>query len=103
MKAPGFFNWEQRWYHENSSSFAHNLVMPRGRGFFLLFLQFDFVMEGEKTNMIVCEKCGKSGPVFNEVGQHNFCPANAINGKLITIFMECKRNEITAHWSRDKQ
>ena len=56
----------------------------------------------EEKTMLVCEKCGKQGPVFNETGQHNFCPTSAVGGDIITVCMECKINEEVARWARDK-
>ena len=57
----------------------------------------------EEKTMLVCKKCRKSGPVFNEAGQHNFCSTNERSGKLITVCMECKTDEEMARWARDKQ
>ena len=55
--------------------------------------------------MVVCQnpKCQESGPMFNDKGQHNFCPTSGKNGGVITVCMKCKSAEEAARRQRDKQ
>ena len=60
-------------------------------------------MEGRNMDLITCQnpKCTTAGPVFDEAGQHNFCPASADNGNIIIICMKCKQKEIIARWAKN--
>jgi hypothetical protein len=77
-----------------SSSFAHNLVMSSGRGFFLLFYnRKDIAMSESNETMQECHNCGVKLPLMAEPGRLNFCPAAIIkDGETVVIYlcMECK-------------
>ena len=47
-----------------------------------------------------CKKCGAELPIFNEKGQHNFCPLSLPNGKIIDVCMKCKMQEIVEKWRK---
>ena len=50
----------------------------------------------ESNLEIICPKCGVELSLFNEKGQHNFCPTSASKGRIINICMKCKIEEIVA-------
>jgi len=46
-----------------------------------------------------CPKCGRKLPLFNEGGQHNFCPSSEFEqGKIVDLCMKCKMEEVVALW-----
>jgi hypothetical protein len=53
---------------------------------------------GNPSLSIICGRCGKTLPAFNDAGQHNFCPTSGDGGSIITVCRECKMTEITAKW-----
>lgn len=53
----------------------------------------------DKFVKMKCPKCGVELPVFNEKGQHNFCPSSTvIKGKIVDICMKCKMEEVVKVW-----
>lgn len=65
-----------------------------------------------ESELFECPKCGAKLPLFNEKGQHNFCPtlwedSKTVDGvwhpqKIIEICMKCKMEEVVEKWRRDK-
>lgn len=54
-------------------------------------------MEELSVSILICPRCGKKAPEFNEQEKHNFCPTVEDN-KTINICMECKMKEILLSW-----
>jgi hypothetical protein len=40
------------------------------------------------------QKCNAELPIFDEKGNHNFCPQVQKNGKIIDVCMKCKTAEL---------
>lgn len=53
----------------------------------------------QKIHTKVCPLCHTELPLFTEGGKHNFCPANAKDGRIIDICIKCKMKEVTDRWS----
>jgi hypothetical protein len=50
---------------------------------------------------IKCPKCGVESSVFDEKGQHNFCPSgSAPLFKIVEICIKCKMEEVIAKWKK---
>ena len=59
-----------------------------------------------------CPKCGKLFPIWRlrlfsgekrKRLAHNFCPSSkAFSGKIVSICMECKMEEVVEKWKKDK-
>jgi hypothetical protein len=47
---------------------------------------------------IKCQKCEVELPIFNEKGQHNFCPASTPDGGIVNLCMKCKMDEVVEKW-----
>ncbi|KKQ18575.1 MAG: hypothetical protein US31_C0003G0004 [Berkelbacteria bacterium GW2011_GWA1_36_9] len=48
---------------------------------------------------IKCPKCWVELPLFNEKGQHNFCPTISIGkNKIVEICIKCKMEEVVKKW-----
>jgi len=50
-------------------------------------------MEKLWRNILICPRCGKKAPEFNEQLKHNFCPTLEDN-KAVNICMECKMKDV---------
>jgi hypothetical protein len=59
-------------------------------------------MQTGDTHTMHCERCNKSAPIFDENGQHNFCPASTEDGKIIYLCMSCKMEEIAEMRRKDR-
>lgn len=49
---------------------------------------------------IKCPKCGVELPLFNEKGQHNFCPTSIPNERIIDVCIKCKIEAIVERWKK---
>ena len=77
---------------DNSSSFAHSLSMPRGRGFFCTFTtnKMEKIMSKENEQTKACHECGCVLPITTVDEKLNFHPVMGHGGTLINVCTSCK-------------